>query len=55
MNYLKIKPDAVQSTVEKEDVIIIYTTLGKFWLCDKNFKPQKLRDGRIKYRLATKK
>lgn len=54
MAYIKVKPEAIETIAEKPDVTILYMINGGFWLCDKNFKPQKLRDGRLKYRLATK-
>ena len=50
--FIKLNPEKIPTTVEKKDVIILYVGDKHFWVCDKRYKPRKLKDGRIQYKLA---
>lgn len=52
--FITLNPAEISTTLEKWDVLIVYTKQGKYWVCDKKYTPRKLNDGRIKYKLATK-
>lgn len=53
--FITLDPEEISTTLEKWDVLVVYLKSGRrCWVCDKTYTPRKLRDGRIKFKLATR-
>lgn len=52
--FIKLNPSDIVTVVDKPDVTIVYIKQGHCWVCARDYKPRKLADGRIKYKLATR-